>query len=298
MCFCCGRNLHRHQIHLISYGIVSCLLITTGLVFTVFAIFQKQSQIGKIWLAGPTTMVIGLVLCGKVFIDWGPAMYHARHNSGEVRGEEQMNIITPQLSRNARQLVLPQQQMYDALPTLPNACHNPQCKSSITNVYTYGSFPNSYDPTIEDYHNKKLTWRGTKFNMEITDTKGQQEYTLFPRTCTYNIDGFMIIYAINDRHSFNSVKSIHEKIIGYNTDMDMPVLIVANKADLTITDRIVKKEEGEALAKSLNTNFMEVSAKENESINEAFEKLLYMIELRKGLIDPDPLPKSGRCQIQ
>lgn len=41
-------------------------LISTGLVFTVFAIFQKDTQIGKIWLAGPTTMVVGLVLVGKV----------------------------------------------------------------------------------------------------------------------------------------------------------------------------------------------------------------------------------------
>ncbi|CAI4232608.1 unnamed protein product [Auanema sp. JU1783] len=80
MCCCC-TVLHRHQIHLISYGCVSLGLITTGLVFTIFAIFQKESQIGKVWLAGPTTMVVGLVLCGKVIIDWGPAMMHAREGS-------------------------------------------------------------------------------------------------------------------------------------------------------------------------------------------------------------------------
>uniref|UniRef100_A0A1I8A106 Transmembrane protein n=1 Tax=Steinernema glaseri TaxID=37863 RepID=A0A1I8A106_9BILA len=79
MCCCC--NVHRHKIHLFSYGAVSCVLITTGLVFTVFAIFQKDSQIGKVWLAGPTTMVVGLVLCGKVIIDWKPAMMHGRSDS-------------------------------------------------------------------------------------------------------------------------------------------------------------------------------------------------------------------------
>ncbi|KAI6223588.1 hypothetical protein M3Y99_01447900 [Aphelenchoides fujianensis] len=70
-CILCPR-LHRHQIHLIRYplgikiyGLVSFSLISTGLVFTIFAIFQKDSQIGKVWLAGPTTMVVGLVLCGK-----------------------------------------------------------------------------------------------------------------------------------------------------------------------------------------------------------------------------------------
>ncbi|VDM59763.1 unnamed protein product [Angiostrongylus costaricensis] len=68
-----------------SYGCVSFGLIATGLVFTVFAIFQKDSQIGKVWLAGPTTMVVGLVLCGKVIIDWGPAMLHAREGSIDSR---------------------------------------------------------------------------------------------------------------------------------------------------------------------------------------------------------------------
>ncbi|TMS37131.1 hypothetical protein L596_004130 [Steinernema carpocapsae] len=68
----------------VSYGAVSFGLITTGLVFTVFAIFQKDSQIGKVWLAGPTTMVVGLVLCGKVIIDWKPAMMHGRSDSLEA----------------------------------------------------------------------------------------------------------------------------------------------------------------------------------------------------------------------
>ncbi|KAH7732201.1 hypothetical protein AAVH_01099 [Aphelenchoides avenae] len=80
MCCLC-LNLHRHQIHLISYGFVAFSLIVTGLVFTVFAIFQKESQIGKVWLAGPTTMVVGLVLVGKVVIDWGPAMLSGREGT-------------------------------------------------------------------------------------------------------------------------------------------------------------------------------------------------------------------------
>lgn len=92
---CCCTRLHRHQIHLISYGIVSCGLITTGLVFTVFAIFQKESQIGKVWLAGPTTMVVGLVLAGKVVIDWGPAMLHAREGSIDSRLFDQLHQPAP-----------------------------------------------------------------------------------------------------------------------------------------------------------------------------------------------------------
>ncbi|KAH7717155.1 hypothetical protein AAVH_15412 [Aphelenchoides avenae] len=102
MCSCCLR-LHRHQIHLISYGFVAFCLMTMGMIFTVFAIFQKESQIGKVWLAGPTAMVVGLVLVGKslayesfnprtgqiaanprrikLVIDWGPAMMSGREGT-------------------------------------------------------------------------------------------------------------------------------------------------------------------------------------------------------------------------
>lgn len=66
---------------LFSYGFVSVSLIITGLVFTVFSIFQKDSQIGKVWLAGPVGMVVGLVLCGKV-----SAVYFLTHSGGKVFG--------------------------------------------------------------------------------------------------------------------------------------------------------------------------------------------------------------------
>ncbi|KAL3073328.1 hypothetical protein niasHT_038685 [Heterodera trifolii] len=103
MFLCCCVRLHRHQLHLASYGLVSMSLIITGFVFTVFAVFHRdngggeeengqqndqqpwdwigRSRLGKIWLAGPVLMVVGGVLCGKVMIDWGPAMSRGRTGS-------------------------------------------------------------------------------------------------------------------------------------------------------------------------------------------------------------------------
>ena len=46
-----------------------------------FSILLSIVVFFSVWLAGPTTMVVGLVLCGKVVIDWGPAMLHAREGS-------------------------------------------------------------------------------------------------------------------------------------------------------------------------------------------------------------------------
>lgn len=86
-CCCLGR-VHRHQLHLFSYGIVALFLILSGVVFTIFAVFQKESQIGKVWLSGPVLIVVGTVLCGKVMIDWGPAMERSYSDSLDQQIDE------------------------------------------------------------------------------------------------------------------------------------------------------------------------------------------------------------------
>lgn len=61
---CFHQNLLK--IYLNSYGFVSLSLCIIGVVFTIFAVFQKDSVIGRVWLAGPVLMVVAGVLCGKV----------------------------------------------------------------------------------------------------------------------------------------------------------------------------------------------------------------------------------------
>lgn len=131
---CCCARLHRHQIHLITYGIVSCGLITTGLVFTVFAIFQKDSQIGKVWLAGPTTMVVGLVLAGKVVIDWGPAMLHGRQGSIDSRFMDPMNMPRGQMNETSQIIRYDQQ---------------PKCNGSISGPIINHQTPNYMSPRLQ-----------------------------------------------------------------------------------------------------------------------------------------------------
>ncbi|KIH44822.1 hypothetical protein ANCDUO_25146, partial [Ancylostoma duodenale] len=36
---------------------------------------------------------------------------------------------------------------------------------------------------------------------QFTNTAGQQEYSIFPRSCSVDIDGFILVYAIDDKKS-------------------------------------------------------------------------------------------------
>ncbi|CAJ0583267.1 unnamed protein product, partial [Mesorhabditis spiculigera] len=101
-CCCCG--LHRHQIHLISYAFVSLGLLATGFVFTIFSIFYKDSQIGKVWLAGPTTMVVGLVLCGK---GANPVMQRLANNGGMAPNGRHFGSFTPSQDGYQKALIIP-----------------------------------------------------------------------------------------------------------------------------------------------------------------------------------------------
>ncbi len=78
-------------------------------------------------------------------------------------------------------------------------------------------------------------------------------------------DGFVLVYSICDRASFNTVSSLiqmiktNKDILGFEK---MPIVIVGNKRDLHHR-RTVLSEEGRLLALAANCQFYEVSAAEN-----------------------------------
>ncbi|KAK5967558.1 AH domain-containing protein [Trichostrongylus colubriformis] len=141
-------------------------------------------------------------------------------------------------------------------------------KSSITLRFVQGHFPDAYDTTIEDLHNKPYRWLGRDYNLKITDTAGQQEYSIFPRSCSVDIDGFILVYAIDDKKSFEIIQVIHDKIMETVGDNKVPIVIVGNKSDLQHASRMVTKEDGSKLAQKWRAAFIETSAKDNTMMSE------------------------------
>ena len=90
-------------------------------------------------------------------------------------------------------------------------------------------------------------------------------------------DIIIFVYSIDDRNSFENLK---EKIneIKTKSKKNAHFILVGNKVDLE-TKRVVKKEEGENLAKDENLDlFLEVSAKNGNYIDKIFFdacKILY-----------------------
>mmetsp|Transcript_2881 Transcript_2881/g.6725 ORF Transcript_2881/g.6725 Transcript_2881/m.6725 type:complete len:126 (+) Transcript_2881:439-816(+) len=114
--------------------------------------------------------------------------------------------------------------------------------------------------------------------------------------------GFLLVYSICDKQSFDKVQELREKILRTKDSSDVPMVIVGNKCDLE-DERQVLKEDGKRLADSWGCPFYETSAKERINNERVFFELVR--EIRKAEVakskasDPRP-PRPNifkRCTI-
>ncbi|XP_055520490.1 GTP-binding protein Rheb-like isoform X1 [Leucoraja erinacea] len=157
-------------------------------------------------------------------------------------------------------------------------------KSSLAVQFVDGRFVDCYDPTIENTFTKTLNFDGQEFYLQLVDTAGQDEYSIFSFSHTVNIHGYILVYSVTSMKSFEMIKIIRSKLLDkvgkihrpssphYAPPFEppcfcqmcrIPTVLVANKKDLT-KQRVVKIEEGKKLAHSWGAAFLESSAKQND----------------------------------
>uniref|UniRef100_A0A8C7PGH4 small monomeric GTPase n=1 Tax=Oncorhynchus mykiss TaxID=8022 RepID=A0A8C7PGH4_ONCMY len=121
--------------------------------------------------------------------------------------------------------------------------------------------------------------------MEILDTAGQLlkvEDTQQKESHMRWGDGFVIVYDITDRGSFDEVAPLRGLLEEVKKPKNVPLVLVGNKADLDHA-RQVGTEEGERLAAEMACAFYECSACADEGgmVAEAFHELCRELRRRK-----------------
>ena len=91
-------------------------------------------------------------------------------------------------------------------------------------------------------------------------------------------DGFLLVYSITQRSTFEETSGFHEQILRVVDQEYFPVVLVGNKCDME-SERQVSTQEGKDLAKSWNSKFYESSAKLRTNVNECYYTLVR--EIRK-----------------
>ena len=145
-------------------------------------------------------------------------------------------------------------------------------KTCIASVFTGHEFDMNALTTIglENYLANE-TFDGKVYKFKIFDTAGQERYRSIALNTINLSDGFLLVFAVDDRNSFETlgewIKSIEDKC-----DISKKVLIlVGNKID--IEKREVKNEEAVSFANLKKIDYFETSAKTGFGIKETFHKI-------------------------
>ena len=145
-------------------------------------------------------------------------------------------------------------------------------KSSILKQYCKNEFFEKYITTIGiDFQIKYIYLKNKKIQLQIWDTAGQERYRVVTKNYFNTSDGFIIVYDITNRESFNNINNWIEQITTL-AGKDVKCIIFGNKNDL-INQRQVQKEEGKELAKKYKFNFFETSAKSGNNVEEGFKNI-------------------------
>ncbi|KAF9462601.1 small GTPase superfamily [Collybia nuda] len=165
-------------------------------------------------------------------------------------------------------------------------------KSSLVVQFTENHFVESYYPTIESAFRKTVGYNGTQYECEIIDTAGQDEYSLLSAKHAIGIHGYVLVYSVTSRKSFDMIQIVYDKIIDFCGVMDIPCVIVGSKMDLQ-QSRQVEASEGEQLAVANKAAWVETSAKNNLNVGNVFEMCLAEIEKHTPQPEPNPDGRKG-----
>ena len=120
------------------------------------------------------------------------------------------------------------------------------------------------------------------FRVELWDTAGQERLRSIPKKYYSKGDGFLLLFDVTNRKSFNDVEGWIKEIRetrGSNDDnktktSNEVLFLIGNKIDET-EKRIVKKEEAQKLADKFGVSYYETSCIDGINVYEIINKLIF-----------------------
>ncbi|KAL4794522.1 ras family-domain-containing protein [Aspergillus venezuelensis] len=146
-------------------------------------------------------------------------------------------------------------------------------KSCLTIQLIQSHFVDEYDPTIEDSYRKQCMVDDEVALLDVLDTAGQEEYSAMREQYMRTGEGFLLVYSITSRQSFEEIMTFQQQILRVKDKDYFPIIVVGNKCDLE-KERVVTEQEGEALANQFGCKFIETSAKSRINVENAFYDLV------------------------
>jgi len=146
-------------------------------------------------------------------------------------------------------------------------------KTSFTKRYCYNIFNPSERLTIGvDFHVKTVEIQDKKIKLQIWDVGGEERFRFLLPTYCLGANAAFLLYDITRPSTLDNINEWLN--IVKQKGGPIPIMLVGAKIDLARTSRQVPREYGIQIAeKNKMASFVEISAKENVNVDEAFKVL-------------------------
>jgi Ras family protein A len=152
-------------------------------------------------------------------------------------------------------------------------------KTCLLIVFSKGTFPEIYVPTVFENYVKNITVDGKNVELALWDTAGQEDYDRLRPLSYPDAHVIVICYSID---SIDSLENVEEKWYPEVKSFcpNLPILLIGNKTDLRNSQnmnddrspRLVTTQEGKRVADKIGAYaHLECSAKYNDGVHIVFE---------------------------
>ncbi|KAG5202834.1 hypothetical protein JEQ12_002417 [Ovis aries] len=161
-------------------------------------------------------------------------------------------------------------------------------KTSLLVQFDQGKFvPGSFSATVGiGFTNKVVTVDGVRVKLQIWDTAGQERFRSVTHAYYRDAQALLLLYDITNKSSFDNIRAWLTEIHEY-AQRDVVIMLLGNKADVS-SERVIRSEDGEMLAREYGVPFMETSAKTGMNVELAFLAIAKELKYRAGLQADEP----------
>ncbi|OAF69069.1 hypothetical protein A3Q56_03179 [Intoshia linei] len=142
-------------------------------------------------------------------------------------------------------------------------------KSSLLRKLVFGDYQQVYEPTTDEMQSITITIDKKQCNIDLLDPHDANNWSTMHDLYVLNSNAYILVYAVNDAFSFDSMLKIWNKL--KKSNKIKPVLCIGNKIDM---ERVIQKSYAENVAKSNNWIYRETSAKEKNDIIDSIISLI------------------------
>ncbi len=146
-------------------------------------------------------------------------------------------------------------------------------KTSFTKRYCYNIFNPSERLTIGvDFHVKTVEMNNKRIKLQLWDIGGEQRFRFLLPTYCLGANAAFLLYDITRPNTLDNISEW--MTIVRQKGGPIPIMLVGSKLDLDQTQRKVQRDYGIQIAeKNEMASFVEISAKDNVNVDDAFKVL-------------------------